>query len=155
MSTERSYVQKLTTELPKLNKMKVKAGVVAQTDTENKELASLAFGRLTESAQALYTCECARSHARTSCGGGFACLYVDAFACLCVYVHDTCACSRKALGKFVDECNNALCIAEMLDGEQIEECKASLAMQETLSAQAETHTLGVKAAYKKYAEFKI
>ena len=80
---------------------------------------------------------------------------MNAFACLCVYVHDTCSCSRKALGKFIDECNNALCIAEMLVGEQVEECKASPAMLETLSGQAETHTLGVKAAFKKYAEFKV
>ena len=66
MFTERSRVQKLTAELPKLSKMKVKAGVVAKTDTENKELASLAIERLTESVEALYKCECARSHARTS-----------------------------------------------------------------------------------------
>ena len=84
-------MQKLTAELPKLNKMKVKAGVVAKTDTENKELASLAIERLTESVEALYTCECARSHARPSCGGGVACLYVNAFAGSCVYVHDTCS----------------------------------------------------------------
>ena len=80
---------------------------------------------------------------------------MNAFACWCVYVHDTCSCSRKALGKFIDECNNALCIAEMLVGEQVEECKASQAMLETLSGQAETHTLAVKAALKKYAEFKL
>ena len=72
-----------------------------------------------------------------------------------MYVHDTCSCSRKALGKFIDECNNALCIAEMLVGEQVEECKASQAMLETLIGQAETHTLAVKAALKKYEAFKL
>ena len=71
-------MQKLTAELPKLNKMKVKAGVVAKTDTENKSFAALAIARLTESGEALYDCESARSHARTSFGGGVACLYMDA-----------------------------------------------------------------------------
>ena len=78
MFTERSHVQKLTTELPKLSKMKVKAVVVSATDVENKELAVLAAERLSESVAALYTCDCARSHARTSFGGGVVCLYVDA-----------------------------------------------------------------------------
>ena len=73
---------------------------------------------------------------------------------VCMYVHDSCACSRKALGKFIDECNNALCMADMLEGEQIKECKASKAMMEDLCGQAETHAMGVKAAHKKYSDFK-
>ena len=78
MFTERSHVQKLTTELPKLNKMKVKASVISAKNGENKELATHAADLLTESVEALYTCDCARSHARTSFGGGVACLYMDA-----------------------------------------------------------------------------
>ena len=86
--TERSHVQKLTTEHPKLNKMKVKASVISATNAENKELATHAVECLTEYVEALYTCVCARSHARTSFGGGVACLYMDAcilmFVCVCV-----------------------------------------------------------------------
>ena len=78
MFTERSHVQKLTTELPKLNKMKVKASVIAAENGEDKELATLAADSLTKSVEALYTCDCAHSHARTSFGGGVACLYMDA-----------------------------------------------------------------------------
>ena len=62
--------------------------------------------------------------------------------------------SSKALNTFVDECNNAICMAEMLVGEQVAECKSSKAMMENLSGQAETHTMGVKAAQKKFADFK-
>ena len=45
-------------------------------------------------------------------------------------------------------------MADMLEGEQVKECKASKSMMEGLSSQAETHTMGVKAAMKKYADFK-
>ena len=78
------------------------------------------------------------------------CMHMN--VCVCMCVHGACACSRKALGEY--ECNNALCMADMLEGEQVKECKASKSMMEGLSSQAETHTMGVKAAMKKYADFK-
>ena len=80
------------------------------------------------------------------------CMHMN--VCVRMRVHDACACSRKALGKFIDECNNALCMADMLEGEQIKECKASKAMMESLCGQAETHAMGVKAAHEKYSDFK-
>ena len=80
------------------------------------------------------------------------CMHLN--VCVCMCVHGACACSRKALGKFIDECNNALCMADMLEGEQVKECRSSKSMMEGLSSMAETHTMGVKAAMKKYADFK-
>jgi hypothetical protein len=65
-----------------------------------------------------------------------------------------CMSSSKVLNKFVDDCNNAICMAEMLEGGQVQECKDLQKEMESLNNQAETHAVGVKAALKKYAEFK-
>ena len=80
------------------------------------------------------------------------CMHLD--VCVCMCGHGACACSRKALGKFIDECNNAICMADMLEGKQVKECTASKSMMEGLSSQAETHAMGVKAAHQKYSNFK-
>ena len=65
---------------------------------------------------------------------------------------DQASCPRKNYTLFLD--NNAVCIADMLVGEEIDECKASKIMLEKLNVQAETHTVGVKSAQKKFADFK-